>query len=65
MQLFQALFHLVSVVLALAGNEKEGKNEIVEKTERSGRGASQEGEKRKNHRVKSFNRQLSQPTWES
>lgn len=47
MQHFRALFNLMTVVLALAGNEKEGKNEQVEKTERSDRGASQKGEKEK------------------
>lgn len=52
MQQFQALFHLMTVFLALAGNEKEGKNEIVEKTERNGRGASQKGEKEKSQSYK-------------
>lgn len=35
----------MTVVLALAGNKKEGKKEYVEKTERSDRGASQKGKK--------------------
>lgn len=42
----------MTVVLTLAGNRKEGKNEYVKKTERSDRGASQKGEKEKNTALK-------------
>lgn len=37
----------MTVVLALAGNKKEGKNDYVKKTERSDWEASQKGEKEK------------------
>lgn len=47
MQHFQAPFHLMTGVVALAGNQKEGKNEYVEKTERSDGGTDQKGEKEK------------------